>query len=70
MLPKIWQGDRGYHVAQNITIGLYPMPLVNNELVNATEAYLAQSDIEPSARRFVSEQLANLNRAIAARATD
>jgi hypothetical protein len=46
------------------------MPLVNNELVNATEAYLAQSDIEPSARRFVSEQLANLNRAIAARATD
>jgi aminopeptidase N len=70
MLPKLWQGDRGYHVAQNITIGLYPMPLVSEELVKATETYLAQSDIEPSAKRFVSEQLANLNRAIAARATD
>ncbi len=70
MLPTLWQGDRGYHVAQNITIGLYPMPLVNNELVTATQAFLAQADIEPSARRFVSEQLANLNRAIAARAID
>ena len=70
MLSKLWQGDRGYHVAQNITIGLYPMPLVSDELVKATETYLAQSDIEPSAKRFVSEQLANLNRAIAARATD
>jgi hypothetical protein len=46
------------------------MPLVSDELVKATETYLAQSDIEPSAKRFVSEQLANLNRAIAARATD
>jgi len=70
MLPKLWQGDRGYHVAQNITIGLYPMPLLSEELVKATEAFLAQSDIEPSARRFVSEQLANLNRALAARAID
>ena len=70
MLPTLWQGDRGYHVAQNITIGLYPMPLVNNELVTATQAFLAQADFEPSARRFVSEQLANLNRAIAARAID
>ena len=70
MLPKLWQGDRGYHVAQNITIGLYPMPYVGDELVKATENFLAQSDVEPSARRFVSEQLANLNRAIAAREID
>lgn len=70
MLSKLWQGDRGYHVAQNITIGLYPIPLVSTELVTATETYLSQSEIEPSARRFVSEQLANLKRALAARSID
>jgi aminopeptidase N len=70
MLPKLWSSDRGYHVSQGITISLFPMPALGTKLVTVTEKFLTQPNLETSTKRFVSERLADVQRAMAARAKD
>ncbi|WP_281886359.1 aminopeptidase N [Agromyces rhizosphaerae] len=69
MLERIWN-DRSYAIAEKLIVGLYPAPLANEALADATRAWLdAHPDI-PALRRLVAENLAGVERALAAQARD
>ncbi len=52
-------------------MGLYPAPLANTGLRDATQAWLdANTDAAPALRRLVVENLAGVERALAAQAAD
>ncbi|HWM17265.1 MAG TPA: aminopeptidase N, partial [Microbacterium sp.] len=64
MLLPIWE-SRSYQIAQYIIVGLYPAPLANVALRDATRAWLAENrDAAPALRRLVDENLAGVERAI------
>ena len=70
MLLPIWN-SRSYQIAQYIIVGLYPAPLANLELRNATRAWLAANpDAAPALRRLVDENLAGVERALAVQDRD
>jgi aminopeptidase N len=62
-LNEIWT-SRSYHIAETLVVGLYPAPLANVELRNATEAWLDANPDVPALRRLVTENLAGVIRAI------
>jgi len=69
-LVTIWE-TRSYGIASSLINGLYPAALANLELRDATRAWLdANTDQPPALRRLVVENLAGVDRAIAAQARD
>ncbi|WP_426520971.1 aminopeptidase N [Diaminobutyricibacter sp. McL0618] len=68
-LQGIWT-SRSYKIAEYLVAGMYPAPLANIELRDATRAWL-DANPEPAAlRRLVVENLAGVERALAAQAKD
>jgi aminopeptidase N len=69
-LTTLW-AERSYHIAETLVVGLYPAPLANAELRDATQAWLdSHADAAPALRRLVVENLAGVERALAAQAAD
>jgi len=70
MLLPVWEG-RTYQIASYLVELLYPAPLANAELRDATRAWLAAHPDAPAAlRRIVHECLAGVERALTAQARD
>ncbi|WP_026852043.1 aminopeptidase N [Glaciibacter superstes] len=69
MLQSVWE-SRAYAIADTLVVGLYPSPLANQELVDATRAWLDANAEPPALRRLVVENLAGVERALAAQARD
>jgi aminopeptidase N len=68
-LQQIWT-SRTYKIAEYLVSGMYPAPLANEELRDATKAWL-DANAEPAAlRRLVVENLAGVERALAAQKRD
>jgi aminopeptidase N len=69
-LTTLW-AERSYHIAETLVVGLYPAPLANAALRDATQAWLdAHTDAAPALRRLVVENLAGVERALAAQGAD
>ncbi|MCU1505362.1 MAG: aminopeptidase [Microbacteriaceae bacterium] len=62
-LNEIWT-SRSHHIAETLVVGLYPAPLANAALRDATEAWLDANPDVPALRRLVTENLAGVIRAI------
>ncbi|MGC5171155.1 aminopeptidase N [Microbacterium sp. DT81.1] len=70
MLLPIWE-SRTYKIAEYLIAGLYPAPLANIALRDATRAWLAANrDAAPALRRLVDENLAGVERALAVQDKD
>jgi aminopeptidase N len=70
MLLPIWE-SRSYQIAQYLVVGLFPTALADVELRDATRGWLAaHQDAPPALRRLVMENLADVERALAAQARD
>ncbi|MGA7148061.1 MAG: aminopeptidase N [Microbacterium sp.] len=70
MLLPVWE-SRSYKIAEYLIFGLYPAPLANNALRDATRAWLeANADAAPALRRLVAENLAGVERALAVQDRD
>jgi aminopeptidase N len=68
VLPRVWE-ERTMEMAQSITMGLYPMFLVDDETIAATDAFLS-GDLNSAVRRLVGEGRDGVLRAARARARD
>jgi aminopeptidase N len=68
-ITTIWK-TRSYKIAEYIVFGLYPTPLVSQELVDATRSWLQANKEIPALRRLVTENLAGVERALLAQAKD
>ncbi|MBD5787237.1 aminopeptidase N [Cellulosimicrobium terreum] len=69
LLP-LWDA-RSYHIAEALVTGLYPAPLADAALRDATQDWLdANAEAAPALRRLVVENLAGVERALAAQAAD
>jgi aminopeptidase N len=68
-IGTIWR-TRTYKIAEYIVLGFYPTPLVSQELVDATKAWLDANNEVPALRRLVVENLAGVERALVAQAKD
>jgi aminopeptidase N len=69
LLP-IWN-SRTYQIAQYLIVGLYPAPLADVPLRDATRAWLeANGDAAPALRRLVAENLAGVERALSVQDRD
>lgn len=68
-LEEVWR-TRSYKIAEYIVLGFYPAPLASQELVDATRAWLDAHPDTPALRRLVSENVAGVERALAAQARD
>lgn len=70
MLLPIWE-SRSYQIAQYLIVGLYPAPLADAALRDATREWLAaHADAAPALRRLVAENLAGVERALAVQERD
>lgn len=70
MLLPVWSG-RTYQIASYLITGLYPSPLANGALRDATRRWLDENrDAAPALRRLVSENLAGVERALAVQERD
>ncbi|WP_435527368.1 aminopeptidase N [Microbacterium aurantiacum] len=70
MLLPVWE-SRSYQIAQYLVVGLYPAPLADVALRDATRAWLTEHrDAPPALRRLVQENLAGVERALAAQDRD
>ena len=67
-LPRVWE-QRTMEMAQGITVGLYPMLLVDEATIAATDAFLS-GDLNSAQRRLVGEGHDGVLRALRARAKD
>jgi len=68
-LNTVWK-SRSYHIAETLVVGLYPAPLASQSLVDATKEWLDANPDVPALRRLVIENLAGVERALAAQAKD
>ena len=68
-LADIWE-SRSYHIAQTLVVGLYPAPLASVELRDATRTWLDANPEPVALHRLVVENLAGVERALAAQARD
>jgi aminopeptidase N len=70
MLLPIWE-SRTYKIAEYLIAGLYPAPLADVALRDATRAWLAShADAPPALRRLVQENLAGVERALSVQERD
>ncbi|MDP1877533.1 MAG: ERAP1-like C-terminal domain-containing protein, partial [Actinomycetota bacterium] len=67
-LPRVWQ-ERTTEMAQDITVGMYPMLLVDDETIAATDTYLS-GELNAGQRRLIGEGRDGVLRAMRARARD
>lgn len=68
-LKELWK-SRSYAIAEELVVGLYPAPLASQSLIDATKAWLTANDDIPALHRLVVENLAGVERAVAAQAAD
>ena len=69
MLQRVWEA-RSFSIGEKLVIGLYPAPLNNQALADATQAWL-DANPEPAAlRRLVVENLAGVKRSLMVQARD
>jgi aminopeptidase N len=68
-LQRVWT-TRTYKMAEYIVEGLYPTPLVSDELVQKTQQWLDQSPDIPALRRIIEENQAGVVRALDAQEKD
>ncbi len=66
---EVWE-SRTTEMATNIVIGLYPTMFVGPDVVERTEAYLAQHDPAPALRRLLTEGRDGVQRAMRCRVRD
>ncbi|WP_448810237.1 aminopeptidase N [Agromyces bauzanensis] len=69
MLERVWE-ERSYAIAEKLVDGLYPSPLANRALADASRAWLDSHPDVPALRRLVIERLAGVDRALAAQERD
>ena len=69
VLQTVWEA-RSFSIAEALVIGLYPSPLSNRALVDATRAWLAAHAQPVALRRLVIENLAGVERSLAVQARD
>lgn len=70
MIGRVWT-ERSYAIAEKLVELLYPATLANRELVEASHAWLAaNADSAPALRRLVVENVAGVERALAAQERD
>lgn len=70
MLLPVWE-SRTYQIAQYLIVGLYPAPLADATLRDATRGWLADHRDAPAAlRRLVNENLAGVERALSVQERD
>jgi len=70
MLLPVWE-SRTYQIASYLITGLYPAPLADAALRNATRTWLAENAEAPAAlRRIIAENLAGVERALSVQARD
>jgi aminopeptidase N len=70
MIERVWE-QRSYAIAEKLVDGLYPSPLANASLADASRGWLdAHTDAPPALRRLVVESLAGVDRAVAAQQRD
>ncbi|CAB4628424.1 unannotated protein [freshwater metagenome] len=67
----IWE-QKSYHMAEYLLVNLYPLALANQALSEQTEKFLKNPELssKPALRRIIIENLANVQRALAAQQTD
>lgn len=69
-IVPVWE-SRTYKIAEYLILGLYPAALANENLIVKTRAWLEANAEQPAAlRRMVSENLAGVERAVAAQRRD
>ncbi|MEB4616617.1 aminopeptidase N [Leucobacter sp. M11] len=69
-LTPVWEA-RSYHIASEVIEGFFPTPLIGSELRDASQAWLDENaDASPALRRIVIENLAGVDRALAAQQAD
>ncbi len=68
-IRRVWD-ERSFQLAQYIVHGFYPSPIATPALVAATDAWLAANAEPPALRRMVVEELAGVQRALAAQERD
>ncbi len=69
MIGEVWR-TRTAEMAQNVVVGLYPSLLVQQDVVDRTDAYLAAEEPVPALRRLLLEGRDGLVRAMRARERD
>jgi aminopeptidase N len=69
VLQSLW-ASRSYAIAEKLVVGLYPSPLANRGLVDATRAWLGANPEPAALRRLVVENLAGVERALDVQARD
>ncbi|HZW41560.1 MAG TPA: aminopeptidase N [Agromyces sp.] len=69
MLEDVWEA-RSYAIAEKLVDGLYPSPLANRALADASRAWLDSHPDVPALRRLIVERLAGIDRALAAQERD
>ena len=69
MLEGVWT-HRAFKVARFIINGFYPWPLASRALVEASEEWLSGHPEFPALRRLIVEDLAEVQRAVAAQTRD
>ncbi len=57
-------------MAQNIAVGLYPAVVAEQSTVDASDAFLARTDLHPALRRLVGEGRDGVARALRAQERD
>ncbi|WP_309736554.1 aminopeptidase N [Microbacterium sp. SORGH_AS_0428] len=70
MLLPVWE-SRSYQIANYLIVGLYPAPLADVALRDATRTWLVENREAPAAlRRLVAENLAGVERALSVQEAD
>ncbi|MFD6935579.1 aminopeptidase N [Streptomyces goshikiensis] len=69
VVKEVWD-TRSHEIAQQIAVGLYPALQISPATLEATDAWLASAEPNPSLRRLVSECRAGIERALKAQAAD
>jgi aminopeptidase N len=68
-IATIWK-ERSYSIASYVLTFFYPGPLASQSLIDATNAWLTANPDVPALRRLVIENLAGVERAVAAQQRD
>ncbi len=69
VIESLW-ADRSYAIAEALARGLYPAPLADRRLVSASQQWLDAHPDTSALRRIVVENMAGVQRALAAQARD
>ena len=68
-IPGVW-ATRTNETAQTIVMGLYPSQIIEPEMLERTDEFLARDDIPSGARRLVREGRDGIERSLRCQACD